>query len=132
MTALETIDQDKILVGSSDETIRLYQVERASKEASKRNGEVDLAPSDPLATYRFEESGVSNLCTLNEYNLFVSSALNRSIDVWDTRQAQPFLILKDVHFDKISAIDRLNHQIFASSGEDGYVNVSCTHDKSLL
>lgn len=40
--ALETIDSDKLLVGSSDETIRLYPIERASRE-SLRHNEPELA-----------------------------------------------------------------------------------------
>jgi WD40 repeat protein len=100
----------------------LYPIERVSRDALKR-GEVDLEEHEPLATYRFEESGISSLCALTP-NLFISAAVNRSIDVWDTRQQQPILHLKDVHFDRISAVDKLNHQIFASASHDGYVNVS--------
>ena len=111
-----------MLVGSSDETIRLYPIERASRESLRLN-EPELEDYEPLATYRFEESGISTLCAMTP-NLFISAAVNRSIDVWDTRQQQPILHLKDVHFDRISAVDKLNQQIFASASHDGYVNVS--------
>lgn len=78
----------------------------------------------PLTTYKFEDSGVNNLCSLNGKNLFISSAYNKSISVWDTRQTQPILYFKDIHYDTITAVDKFNNQIFASSSDDGYVNVS--------
>ena len=79
---------------------------------------------DPISTFNFEESGINNLCSLNDQNLFISSALNRSISVWDTRQPQPILFFKDIHYDTITSVDKFNQQIFASASDDGYVNVS--------
>jgi WD40 repeat protein len=67
-----------------------------------------MTQQEPLASYKFEDSGVNNLCSLNDQNLFISSALNRSISVWDTRQVKPILYFKDIHFDTITSIDKFN------------------------
>ena len=118
-----SIDQDKIIVGQSDEYIRLYQIppQGANLEA---DGSASLCSSEPLTTYKFEDSGINNLCSLNDKNLFISSGFNRSISVWDTRQTQPILFFKDIHYDQITSVDKFSQEIFASASNDGYVNVS--------
>ena len=75
------IDGDKLIVGQSDEKINLYSIARVG---SSQDGP-SLQSSEPIASYSFEESAINNLCALNEQNMFISSALNRSISVWDTR-----------------------------------------------
>ena len=107
-----SLDADKLVVGQSDEQIHLYSL-----------GQVCSRQQAPIASFRFEESGVNNLCSLNDQNLFISSGLNRSISVWDTRHPQPVLFFKDIHYDTITSIDKFNEQIFASASDDGYVNV---------
>jgi hypothetical protein len=47
-----TIDTDKLIVGQSDEKIKMYQIGSNSQ--------------DPISTYSFEESGINNLCSLND------------------------------------------------------------------
>lgn len=81
------IDHDKLIVGQSDEYIRLYQISQMGAGSTDLVGDGSAASpsSEPLASYKFEESGINNLCSLNDQNLFISSALNRSISVWDTR-----------------------------------------------
>ena len=123
------IDNDKLIVGQSDEYIRLYQLSSigASSDfqgrASADDGESALPSSTPLATYKFEDSGINNLCSLNDRNLFISSGFNRSISVWDTRQTQPILFFKDIHYDQITSVDKFSQEIFASASDDGYVNI---------
>lgn len=119
-----SIDGDKLLVGQTDEYIRLYQI--PSYGFSTNEADQLLALDNPITMYKFEDSGINNLCQLNDKNLFISSGFNRSISVWDTRQTQPILFFKDIHYDKISAIDKFNTEIFASASEDGFVNVSAT------
>jgi WD40 repeat protein len=78
-----SIDGDKLIVGQSDEFIRLYQLSQLGG-INQEDGPA-LLSSTPLATYKFEDSGINNLCSLNVSNLFISSGLNKSISVWDTR-----------------------------------------------
>jgi len=136
-----TIDHDKLLVGQSDEYIRLYQISQAGggsdlggvhQDDLASAGSPALPSSTPVAAYKFEDSGINNLCSLNYHNLFISSALNRSISVWDTRQTQPILYFKDIHYDTITSVDKFNQQIFASASDDGYVNVSISFLLYLL
>ena len=115
------IDGDKLIVGQSDETIRLYQL---SQLGGFQEDGPSLPSSTPIATYKFDDfTGINNLCSLNVKNLFISSGLNRSISVWDTRQTQPILFFKDIHYDTITSIDNYNEEIFASASDDGYVNI---------
>ena len=59
------IDYDKLIVGSSDEYIKLYQLQKMGTFLDD-DDRPNLVSSDPLATYKFEESGINNLCSLNE------------------------------------------------------------------
>lgn len=70
-------------MGLNDETVRIYELQKTSL-TDRQRGEVQILEIQPIAQYSFEESGVSSLCTLNN-QLFISAAMNRSIDVWDTR-----------------------------------------------
>uniref|UniRef100_A0A7S3CQX4 Uncharacterized protein n=1 Tax=Strombidium rassoulzadegani TaxID=1082188 RepID=A0A7S3CQX4_9SPIT len=116
INSLCAIDGDKLIVGQSDEEIKLYSLQRAGGGQSQ-------SLDQPISKYHFGESGVSNLCSLNDQNLFISSGFNRSISVWDTRQSQPILFFKDIHYDTITSIDKFNSQIFASASDDGFVNI---------
>lgn len=117
-----SIDGDKLLVGQSDEYIRLYSLAQMGG-SSTNDSSVNLPGSTPLATYHFEESGVNNICSLNDQNLFISSGINRSICVWDTKQTHPIFFFKDIHYDTITSLDKFNQQIFASASHDGYINI---------
>jgi len=118
------IDDDKLIVGQSDEYIRLYQLSGLSiGRSGDDESEPSLPSSAPLATYKFEDSGINNLCSLNDKNLFISSGFNRSISVWDTRQTQPILFFKDIHYDQITSVDKFSQEIFASASDDGFVNI---------
>ena len=122
-----SLDSDKLIVGQSDEYIRLYQIPSSGfGHGSSRGQTYDPPSTTPLATYKFQDSGINNLCPLNDKNLFISSGFNRSISVWDTRQTQPILFFKDIHYDQITSVDKFNEEIFASASNDGYVNVSCS------
>lgn len=72
INAMCCLDHDKVILGQSDEFLRLCQLTND-----------DLMP---IATFKFEDSGINNLCSLNDQNLFISSGFNRSISVWDIRQ----------------------------------------------
>jgi WD40 repeat protein len=80
-----TLDTDKVIIGQSDENIRLYQIPPSGMNANDQDS-LSTVSSSPLVTYKFEDSGINNLCSLNDQNLFISSGFNRSISVWDTRQ----------------------------------------------
>lgn len=68
-----TLDYDKLLVGQSDEYIRLYQISQAGGGTDLGGRHPDelasLSPAlpspTPLAAYKFEDSGINNLCSLN-------------------------------------------------------------------
>jgi WD40 repeat protein len=66
---------------------------------------------------------VSHLCSLAE-NTFLSAGSNRSIFLWDIRQATNTKLLQDASRCKLTWIEHLNLQeTFATASEDGCINI---------
>lgn len=80
----------------------------------------------PVNVFSQEKSAPTAICPLGQTS-FLTSGIDRGVRLWDLRQKTPLMLFESIHYDRITALERLSSSVFASASLDGNLNVSRCH-----
>jgi len=80
----------------------------------------------PVNVFSQEKSAPTAICPLGQTS-FLTSGIDRGVRLWDLRQKTPLMLFESIHYDRITALERLSSSVFASASLDGNLNVSRSH-----